>query len=194
MNKFILLTFFLTCNLIFSQHEKCNINKSEAIDILKIDISNMVCISKNSTKPYTVFYTFASWCAPCREHISNLNELQKKFENKIDSFVLIVEGEKDRGVRSGIDFIRDKNPNAKILILKDDVFGENVRKKNNKFIAEISKKKKRFNPGYSVFILMNNQGEVLRVTDNYEDYRKKSDGTWEDTDEVLNRVIIPLIK
>jgi hypothetical protein len=112
----------------------------------------------------------------------------------LDFYVLLTESEKDRGVSSAIDFVKSISKDTKMVILDDAVYGSSARTRNNRFIAEIGGRKKEFNPGYGVCIVINKEGEILKVTNNATDFRKKADGTWESYQELLNREVIPIFK
>lgn len=190
MKNFIL--FFLFAINISAQSTNCELKKSESLDLYKVDRDKLICIAKNSEMPLSVFYTFTSWCAPCRMHMPNVIELGEKYN--INFYVLLTESEKDKGVLNAVDFVKGISKDTQMLILDDAVYGKSTRTRNNKFISEISNRKKEFNPGYGVCIVVNKKGEILKVTNNVTDYKKKSDGTWESYQELLNREVVPFLK
>ena len=96
--KLLHLLFLLTfsINIPAQYSELCNISNSEKIDSEKIDIDDLLCIAKNADTPFTIFYTLASWCEPCRLHFPDAVDLEKT--GKVNLFVILVESETDKRV------------------------------------------------------------------------------------------------
>ncbi|MBP0612433.1 hypothetical protein J8J42_05165 [Chryseobacterium sp. cx-311] len=193
MKKLLIFAFIAQFSLLISQVTSgCDLQTLKSVNILTVDIKDLSCIAKNADRPSTVFYTFTSWCAPCRQKMPMVLDLEKRFNAAV--FVLIMESEQDKMMPGGIDFIRKHAPEAKILILKDEAYTGGTRKRNSSFIADISSKKKMFNPGYGVFIVADSAGKVLKVTDNFTDYRKLANGSYESEERMLEREVFPLLK
>ena len=192
MKKLLIIILFANFSLLLSQvSSSCKLETLESVNILKVDIKDLACIAKNADRPNTVFYTFTSWCAPCRQKMPMVLDLENRFNAAV--YVLIMESEQDENMPGGIAFIRKHAPEAKILILKDEAYTGGTRKRNSSFIAEISSKKKMFNPGYGVFIVADSTGKVLKVTDNFTDYRKLANGSYESEERMLEREVFPLL-
>lgn len=65
MKKLLVSLLILLSFGIHAQTEQCHLQQSKFISATTVDKEDLICIAKNSEKPYTIFYTLASWCAPC---------------------------------------------------------------------------------------------------------------------------------
>lgn len=187
MKWIALFTFIITLNCYSQDVDNCNIKKSDFINILKVDKDELICIAKNSDKPYTVFYTLASWCSPCRMHFPDAVELEKS--GKVNLFVVLVQSEQDRQIGNAINFIQSVSPEVKFGVLNDDIYGQKTGKRNKKFAIEITPENNEMIDDYGKFILVDNTGQVLYVT-NWKDYNKE----WKDAKKMLQHTILPLIE
>ena len=174
----------LTC---YSQDvESCNIQKSDILNVQVVEKDDLICIAKNSDKPYTVFYTLASWCSPCRMHYPDALALEKT--GKVNLFVVLVESEQDKRLLNAIDFIQSYSTDVKFGVLKDEKYGTKTGKRNKKFATEITPENNDLIDDYGKFILIDKGGKVLYVT-NWKDYNKE----WKDAGKMLRNKILPLI-
>jgi len=179
--------FIIAMNINAQNYDTCKIQKSEAINAQKIDKNELICIAKNSEKPFTVFYTLTSWCAPCREHFPDILELNKT--GKVNLYVVLVESEKDKRIVNAINFIKSKSENIKFGVLKDEFYGTNTGKRNKKFITEIIPKNNEVIDGYGKLILVDKSGKILYIT-SWKDYDEDS----KNYKKMLDNKILPLVK
>lgn len=185
ISKILFLSFVLSFGIFFSQ-SKCNISKSTFIDVDKVDANDLICLAKNSEKPYTIFTTFASWCGPCRLHLPDFIDLKNR--DNVDLYVVLVEAENDKRIANAIHFVKSIDANSKMLVLKNDVYGKKKRR-NEIFVKEITPKHNEMIADYGKVILIKNTGEILYVT-NWKDYDKD----WKNSQLMLEKKIIPLLK
>lgn len=182
-----LLLLFISVSLFGQNISSCNLQKSDASDALKVDQNDLICLAKNSDKPYTVFYTMASWCAPCRLHFPDAVELEKT--GKVNLFVVLVESEQDKRLVNAVNFIKSKSENVKFGVLKDEIYGTRTGQRNRKFATQITPQHNEMIDDYGKFILIDKGGNVLYVT-NWKDYNKD----WQNSKKMLENKILPLIK
>ena len=186
MKSLTLVIFLLSLN-IHSQNEKaCGIQKSEIINVKKVDKNDLICIAQNSSKPYTVFYTLTSWCSPCRMHFPDAVELERT--GKVNLFVVLVESEDDKNIVKAIDFIKSVYPDVQFGVLKDDLYGTATKKRNKKLATEITPANNELIDDYGKFILVDKSGNVMYVT-NYKDYNKE----WKNSKKMIENKILPLL-
>lgn len=184
---FFIFTFVFSLNCISQNLANCNIQNSETIAAPKLDKETLICIAKNSNKPYTVFYTLASWCEPYRMHFPHTLDLEKT--GKFNLFVVLVEAEKDPKIKNAISFIQSKSENVQFGVLNDEKYGIKVGKKNTKLATEITPNGSKVIDDFGKFILVDRSGQILYVT-NYKDYDKD----WKNSKQTLEKKIIPLLK
>lgn len=189
MKQLILLfnfLFFLTLN---AQKVDCNIGPS-MVDksIYTTDVEKMKCLAKQSNNK-TLFFTFAIWCEPCRLHIDNALEFSKK--HNLNFYIILLDTDKpdNRYVIGAKKFLQKKDENIKILIA-DEKYGDNIKKKNKNFVKEISRPKFKNINDFSKYILINTKGEIEMVT-NYKDRNKDED--WRDDTGMVKRKLEPLM-
>ncbi len=166
--------------------ELCKIKNSETIDALKVDKEKLICIAKNSEKPYTLFYTLASWCAPCRLHYPDVVNLEKA--GKINLFVILVESEKDKGILNAINFIKSYSENIKFGVLNDESYGTKTGKRNKEFVQEITPNNFETIEDYGKFILVDNSGKILFVS-TWKDF----ENDWKNSKKMIENKILPLL-
>ena len=180
-----LVAFFaIISSLVSHAQDNCNLKNSAANPILAVDTADIKCISQNSAKPKTLFFTFGIWCSPCRAHLPGAIKLAA--DRDLDFYVLLLEKEDDQKTADAIVYLRNLKPDIKIAILKDSVYGEKRTKKNKKFVAEITPKEFEVIDDYSKYILLDQQGQVLLVT-NWKDNRDSKD--WRDDSAVHQKII-----
>jgi thiol-disulfide isomerase/thioredoxin len=186
MKKIILL--FCVLYSIFSQsQEKCNIRLLKNLDIHAIDSNDLKCLAINSNKKNTLFFTFGIWCEPCRLHLPNAIKFAK--ENDINFYVLLMEAEEDIKTIQAFDYIKKIGNDIKIVIIKDETYGVKRNNKNKKFLTDITPKEFENIDDYSKYILLNNKGEILKVT-NWKD-NKGND--WRDDTNMIKKCLLPLL-
>ncbi|MDR2238390.1 MAG: hypothetical protein LBE92_19870 [Chryseobacterium sp.] len=189
--RILLLFGLFGSSLLFSQQESCDLKKSEWIEAKTVDKNDILCVAKNSGKPNTVFYTLASWCVPCIQHLPDALALEKEYNT--DVYVVLVEGEDDRKINNAIKIVKSRSEDAKILVLKNTAFPGGVKKRNRAFAEQMTPPQLEMIPDFSKFIVVNHQGEVKMVT-NWKDYRKPDKKTTENVQQMLAHTVIPLIK
>jgi hypothetical protein len=188
MKKYFLLFSVFFCQFIFSQENKCNLEKS-SYGIYRIDANDVKCLAKYSEKPHTIFFTFAIWCSPCINHLSNAKSLE--LYNNSDFYVVLIDKEKETVKNQlAIDYINKYYPNTKIVILKD-VEKNGKRKKYKEFLKEITPKQFEVIDDMSKYIILDKSGDVKLVT-TWKD--GKNDPDWKDDKPMIRRLILPLLK
>lgn len=187
MKLITIFTFIITLNAYSQNTDNCSIQKSETINVQIVDKDDIICIAKNSDKPFTVIYTLTSWCSPCRMHFPDAVDLEKT--GKVNLFVVLVESEKDKRIINAIDFIQSASAGVKFGVLKDALYGTKTGKRNKKFATEITPENNELIDDYGKFILIDKSGKVLYVT-NWKDYNKE----WKDAKNMLQNKILPLLE
>jgi len=183
---YLLFLFSFSINIPAQYSELCNISKSEKIDSQKVDVDDLLCIAKNADTPFTIFYTLASWCEPCRLHFPDAIDLEKT--GKVNLFVILVESESDKRVVNAINFIKSYSKNVKYGVLKDEVYGTKTGKRNNKFVKQITPARFELIEDYGKFIVIDKSGTILYVS-NWKDYDKD----WKNAKKMIENKIIPLL-
>lgn len=183
--KIVVISLFMSFLLV--AQEKCNLKKSIYNDIYAIDTNDINCMAKNSNKKNTLFFTFGIWCEPCRLHLPNAIKFAK--EHDLEFYVLLVEAENDEMTKQAIDYLKKIKDDINVVVLKDEIYGVKRRKKNKKFVTEITPKEFENIDDYSKYILVNKEGKVVMVT-NWKD-NKGND--WRDDTEMVKKKILPLL-
>lgn len=186
--KYIIFSLFFSSTIIFAQSaiEKCKLEKSE-LGSYRVDAEDVKCIAKNSEKPNSVFYTFASWCAPCIYHLDTFMSIEKNYN--ADLYVLLMDVEKMNMVYQAQELVKKDYPNAHILIIKD-VEGRGKNKKYKKFLDDITPSNFLNIKDMSKYIVLNKQGEVQLVT-TYKDDDSKD---WRDDSGMVKKLVLPLLE
>lgn len=187
--KFLYIVFFILLSGFFKSQDNCQIIESSSLKIKKVDKNDLICIAENSAEPVTIFYTFASWCQPCRMHLLQALYLEKSYKSNV--YIVLVEGESDPRITNGIDYIRKYAPEAKIVVLKDDIYEGSVKKRNRKFVTDITPPEFEDISDFSKFLIISKEGKTLLVT-TYKDSEKDPD--WKDAMPMIKRKIIPLLE
>ncbi|MNJ98170.1 hypothetical protein D3C87_159330 [compost metagenome] len=183
MKKLLLLCAFVSVFSIQAQ-EGSVASKNE---IIAVDTSSIATIAKNSDKKNTLFFTFGIWCEPCRLHLPGAIKLAK--ENDLDFYVLLVDGMNTENVAMGYQHIKKLDPTVKVAVLNDAVYGEKLKKRNKKFVTEITPPQFENIDDFSKYILLNNEGEVILVTT----WKDNRDNDWRDDTKMQKEKIIPLL-
>lgn len=184
------ISFFLVfiAILCFSQTENCSLKKNEELGIEVVSKKDVVCIAKNSEKKYTMLFTFGIWCAPCKLHLPDAMKLMEQYDVKV--YVLLIDKENSKQTALATKYLREKYPNVKILVLKDDWYQGGARKRNKLFLTEITPPKFENIDDMSKYIIWDKNGEVLMVT-NYKDMEGED---WRDDSGMIKRKVIPILE
>ncbi len=189
MKGIYLVFFLLTSILLHAQNSQpCNLTQSNFNDIPAIAYNDVICLAKNSDKKFSLFFTFGIWCEPCRLHLPGAIKFAE--QHNLDFYVILLEPEDNIKAKQAASYLRYTKPDIKTLILKDEVYGTKRTKKNKKFVTEITPKNSEAIDDYSKYILLNNKGDVLRVT-NWKDGKDEVD--WKDDSKMLDRILVPLV-
>ncbi|MEN2400944.1 hypothetical protein GKZ90_0014255 [Flavobacterium sp. MC2016-06] len=182
-----ILFFILLFTFLSNAQENCNLQFSKKDEIYAIDTKDLKCIAENSKTKNTIFFTFGVWCKPCRLHLPNA--IQFSIENNIDLYILLVEAEGDEKTKEAIKYLKGIKEDIKIVILKDELYGTKRSEKNKKFVTEITPKDFENIDDYSKYILLNNKGEILMVTN----WKDNNGNDWRDDSKMIQKKILPLL-
>lgn len=190
MEKINLSHIFLSILLILfqnthAQNSECNLPLNTLGNIKTVDVEAVKCLAKNSKYPKTIFYCFAIWCSPCKEHLQDLITIKKKYD--VDVKILLMEKEKHYFIQQAIDYLHSVDASLDIVLISDS-YSKRSRKKYRKFLDEITPIKFKVYDGLSKYIVLNKLGKVEMVT-NYKDYDKFND----DGPKMLQNLVIPLL-
>jgi thiol-disulfide isomerase/thioredoxin len=162
------------------------LEKSKSNEIYTVDGKEIVCLAKNSKKEKTLIFTFGIWCAPCIKHLPEAIKLADDYQ--LDFYVLLIDKEENNSLIKTINYLQNIKKDIKILVLKDSD-GNRPNKKYKKFLAEITPSQFEDINGMSKYIVINNKGKVLMVT-NWKDSR---DNDWDDDSKMIEKRIIPIL-
>lgn len=187
MRQFLLLCLFVCTSCTNAQ--KAGETKAEPtkVNILSVDTDEIYRLAQKSDKKNTLIYTFGIWCEPCRLHLPTAIKLAKDYD--LNFYVLLVDQQNCDKTKRAIDYLQKIDPNIKIAILKDSVYGTNTQKRNTKFVTEITPPQFEMIDGFSKYILLNKKGEAIMVT-NWKD----NPGDWRDDSDMVKIKIVPLLK
>ncbi|WP_292008542.1 thioredoxin family protein [Chryseobacterium sp.] len=191
MKLFLIPVLSLVSFLSWGQQGSCYLQQSKNINLTTVDKNDLQCIARNSDKPNTVFYTLASWCAPCIKHLPDALRLEKDYNTNV--YVLLVESEEDNRLKNAVKIVENESMDAKMLVLKDSVYEGGVKKRNKAFINDITPAQFEIIPDFSKFIVINDKGEVVMVT-NWKDYKKLDKKNVENVQQMLSHTVVPLIQ
>jgi thiol-disulfide isomerase/thioredoxin len=185
--KKIVTSLILLFTVYAQAQEIAKDNIGNRVNIISVDANSITAMAKKSDKKNTLFYTFGIWCEPCRLHLPYAVKLAKEYD--LNFYVLLVDSKdsKDR-VSMAVGFIREIDKDLKIAILSDEVYGTKVKKRNRKFVTEITPAQFENIDDFSKYILLDNTGKVIMVT-NYKD----NDGDWKDDKKMVEKKIVPLL-
>jgi len=133
-----------------------------------------LCLAKNADKERTLFYTFASWCKPCIDHLPDLVALS--IVHDINMYFVLIDKENSIRVKWAKDILsnyervikenHEQDFKFNILVLKDET---GRRKKNYlKFLTEITPSQFEVINDMGKHIVIDKSGDVLLVT-SYKD-------------------------
>ncbi|GGB67944.1 hypothetical protein GCM10007424_04920 [Flavobacterium suaedae] len=159
----------------------------EKIDVLVVDAASLPQVAKDSDKDYTLFYTFGIWCEPCRLHLPTAIKLAKDYN--LNFYVIIVDEQGSDMTQNAVAFLKEQDKDIQIAILSDEVYGKRTKKRNRQFVKEITPAKFETIDDFSKYILLNDKGEVLIVTN----YKDKEGGDWRDDSPMVQKKIVPLL-
>lgn len=182
-----LLICCLLITFLSKAQEKCNLSFSKKEKIYAVDTNDIKCMTENSAKKNTLFFTFGVWCKPCRLHLPNA--IQFSIDNDVNFYVLLVEAEGHEKTKEAIDYLKAIKEDIKIVILKDEKYGDKRNEKNKKFVKEITPKEFENIDDYSKYILLNSKGEVIMVTN----WKDNEGNDWRDDSEMIKKKILPLL-
>lgn len=181
MKKLLLLCAFIS---VFSIHAQDAVPKEE---IVVVDATSIIEIAKNSDKKNTLFFTFGIWCEPCRLHLPGAIKLAK--EHDLDFYVLLVDGMNTERVAMAYDYLKKLDASVKVAVLNDAVYGDKLKKRNKKFVTEITPPQFENIDDFSKYILLDKKGEVILVTT----WKDNRDNDWRDDTKMQMQKIVPLL-
>ncbi|MEL1244438.1 thioredoxin family protein [Flavobacterium sp. DGU11] len=173
--------YFLMCAFM------CALN-SIAQNVTVVDAASVKEIAKASSKKNTLFYTFGIWCEPCRLHLPTAIKLAK--DHDLNFYVIIVDSEKSETTQKAVSFLKEQYKDIKIAVLSDAAYGEKTKKRNKKFVSEITPPQFEDIDDFSKYILLNQKGEVIMVTT----WKDNRDNDWHDDSKMVQKRIVPLLK
>ena len=186
--RYLIIFFFGFFNFNAAQINKCDLQTSYFDDIQSVTTKSVKCLAENSSQPNTLFFVFARWCEPCLWHLPAYMELEKEYD--VDLYVLLIDLENSNMTELAKDYVWERYPKAKIVVLKDHP-KRGKGKKYKDFVNEITPSRFEKVNDMSKYIVLNNKGEVLLVT-NWKD--SESDPDWKDDRPMLKRLIHPLLQ
>jgi len=187
MKRFLILFAFAYSVCACAQQASKTNPTPTKVNIVSVDSNDIYKLAQNSGKKNTLFYTFGIWCEPCRLHLPTAIKLAKEYD--LEFYVLLVDPQTSNKVTNAVDYLQKLDKDIKIAILKDAVYGDKRQKRNTKFITEVTPPQFEMIDDYSKYILLNNKGKVIMVT-NWQD----NPDSWEDDSDMVKIKIIPLLK
>jgi len=187
MKKLLLLCSFVFASCTNAQQDNQAKTTPTQVSILSVDTNEIYKLAQESDKKNTLFYTFGIWCEPCRLHLPTAIKVAKDYD--LNFYVLLVDQEGSEKVVRAVDYLQKIDKNIKIAILKDSVYGTKTQKRNTKFVTEITPPQFEMIDDFSKYILLDNKGKVIMVT-NWKD----NPGDWRDDSDMVQNKIVPLLK
>jgi len=181
---YLLLTFVCT----LSCYSQSIAPVKENVNITEVTAASLKNIAANSSKKYTLFYTFGIWCEPCRLHLPTAIALAK--EHDLDLYVIVVDAQTSDKAQKAFEYLKQQSKDIKIAVLSDAAYGEKTKKRNTKFVAEITPSRFENIDDFSKYILVNQEGEVMMVTN----YKDNEGNDWKDDSKMVQQRIVPLLK
>ena len=182
-----ILLILLVGNAAFAQAD-CLLTTAANGKIPAIDVEDMKCMARESGKKHTIFYTFGIWCEPCILHLPNAIALTEKYGTEF--YILLVDTETDERTFQAIAELTKSHPGVKIAVLKDSVYGNKRKKRNAKFVTDVTPKEFEAIDDYSKYIVLDSTGKVIMVTN----WKDNSGNDWKDDSKMTDKRIVPLIK
>ncbi|KGO86950.1 hypothetical protein Q765_08280 [Flavobacterium rivuli WB 3.3-2 = DSM 21788] len=187
MKQFLILCVFACYFCACAQQTTESKATPTNVNIVSVDSNDIYKLAQQSGKKNTLFYTFGIWCEPCRLHLPTAIKVAKDYD--LDFYVLLVDPQNSNKIIGAVDYLQKLDKDIKIAVLKDAVYGDKTQKRNTKFVAEITPPQFEMIDDYSKYILLNNAGKVIMVT-NWQD----NPDSWEDDSDMVQIKIVPLIK
>ncbi|MCW4467900.1 hypothetical protein OGH69_02895 [Flavobacterium sp. MFBS3-15] len=183
MKKIYLLILFFASLSAFSQDTIVRGNKIKIIT--SASVKN---VASSSDKKNTLFYTFGIWCEPCRLHLPTAIKLAKDYD--LDFYVIVVDALSSDNAIKAFDYLSQLDKGIKLAVLSDNEYGIKTKKRNTKFVSEITPAGFENIDDFSKYILLNQQGEVIMVTN----YKDNQGNDWRDDSKMVEKRIVPLLK
>jgi thiol-disulfide isomerase/thioredoxin len=188
MKKLLIIILFANFSLLFSQVNNCNLESTYFEDLKRVDVDAVKCLAKNSEKPNTLFLVFARWCEPCMWHLPTFMSIEKEYN--VDLYVLLIDVENSQMTELSKDYVWERYPSAKVVVLKD--FPKRGKgKKYKDFINAISPPEFEKLYDMSKYFVLDNKGDVVLVT-SWKD--SKGDPDWKDDRPMVKRLVLPLLQ
>jgi thiol-disulfide isomerase/thioredoxin len=170
-----------------AQRSNCLSQKSKSELIYTVNSEEVICLAKSSLREKTLVFSFGIWCAPCIKHLPNAIELSKKYN--LQFLVLLIDEEGSKRELSAISYLEKAISEVEFqtLILKD--LNGKPKKKYKHFLNSITPAEFENISGMSKYILINNEGKVLMVT-NWKDNRENK---WDDDSKMIQQKLVPLL-
>ena len=183
---FLVSFFIANAQIKNAQMEKCNLTRSVFSRLYTVNVEDVICLAKNSERDITIFYTFAYWCVPCRRELPRVIRLAKELNT--DFYVLLIEQESNRLEigRALQKFYTRYNNELNVVVLSDSMLSERAQRRAQRraergfvlvdtgslerdkyinFLTQITPPEVgNIIPGMGLYIILNNKGEVLWVT------------------------------
>ncbi len=186
--KIILFTLLFCFQTVCSQVNNCNLESTYFEDLKRVDVDAVKCLAKNSEKPNTLFFVFARWCEPCMWHLPTFMGIEKEYD--VDLYVLLIDLENSQMTELAKDYVWERYPSAKIVVLKD--FPKRGKgKKYKDFINAITPPSFEKIDDMSKYFVLDNEGDVVLVT-SWKD--SKGDPDWKDDRPMVKRLVLPLLQ
>ncbi len=161
---------------------------SNEFNVIAVDAASIKEIAKKSVKKYTLFYTFGIWCEPCRLHLPTAIKLAK--DHDLDFYVIITDSQTSAKTPQAATYLLQQDKDIKIAVLSDAAYGEKTKKRNSKFVKEITPPQFENIDDFSKYIVLNQQGDVIMVTN----YKDNEGNDWRDDSKMVQQRIVPLLK
>lgn len=159
----------------------------DSLAVYSVDAETIKNVAKESPKKNTLFYTFGIWCEPCRLHLPTAIKLAKDYD--LEFYVLIVDSQTSEKTKQAAAYLREIDKDIKLAVLDDAVYGEKTKKRNKKFVDEITPPQFEAIDDFSKYIVLNQQGEVIMVTT----WKDNRDNDWRDDSKMVQQKIVPLL-
>jgi thiol-disulfide isomerase/thioredoxin len=178
---------FLEAQTTLKSKEIININEfvnelniNPKLDVYSLNSENFLELITSSTKEYHLFYSFATWCGPCREYLPMLLDLVEKNSDNLELYVLIIEKDDSKELlHSKAFFSKIENFDRPLYCLTTGKSKKPVKRYLN-FVESILPNHIEY--GLSLNIMYNNMANVLYAS-NYNE-------TKEDILTNLNQLLI----
>ncbi len=131
---------------------------AQSFDNAMIPISREVLLNNKNNSKFSLVYTMAYWCKPCIENFDAINRFIKT-NSELLTFYLTFNEDKSNEITRSLNFMKDKfNWQEKIYSI-DLSYGNRFKKRYKNFVQDVVPNHKEY--GLSLFILLNDKGEVI---------------------------------